>query len=69
MIIGEAVRRMDESFCRAHPEIPWSSIVGARNIVVHGYEYLKPRLIQEMAEEEVPVLLGHCLRLLGEEGR
>jgi uncharacterized protein with HEPN domain len=65
-IIGEAARKLDESFQQAHPEIPWSGIVGARNIVIHAYEYLKPGLIREMAEEEVPQLLGHCLRLLGE---
>jgi uncharacterized protein with HEPN domain len=65
-IIGEAARRLDESFHRAHPEIPWSGIIGARNIVMHTYEYLKPELVRQMAEKDVPDLLAHCLRLLGE---
>src|ERR1022692_3522740 len=39
-IIGEAARRLDEPFRRAHPETPWSSLLGARNIVMHDYEYL-----------------------------
>ncbi len=65
-IIGEAARRLDESFHRAHPEIPWSGIIGARNIVMHAYEYLKPELVRQMAEKDVPDLLAHCLRLLGE---
>jgi len=64
-IIGEAARRLDEPFRRAHPEIPWSSLVGARNIVMHDYEYVQSRLIREMAEKDVPELLEHCLRLLG----
>ena len=66
-IIGEAARRLDESFRRMHPEIPWSSIIGARNIVMHAYEYLKPELIKEMAENDVPVLLANCLRMLNED--
>ena len=66
-IIGEAARKLDDSFRRAHPEIPWSGIIGARNIVMHAYEFLRPELIKEMAEKDVPELLGHCLRLLGEE--
>ncbi len=66
-IIGEAARHLDERFRKMHPEIPWSSIIGARNIVMHAYEYLKPELIQEMAENDVPVLLANCLRMLNEE--
>ena len=45
-IIGEAARKLDESFQRSHPEIPWSGIIGARNIVMHAYEHLKPELIK-----------------------
>jgi hypothetical protein len=33
---------------------------------MHAYEYLKPELIREMAEKEVPELLKQCLRLLDE---
>jgi hypothetical protein len=31
-ILGEAARRISESFKTAHPEIPWSAIVGHRNV-------------------------------------
>jgi uncharacterized protein with HEPN domain len=44
-IIGEAARKLDDSFHRAHPEIPWSGIIGARNIVMHAYEFLRAGLI------------------------
>ncbi len=42
-------------------------IIGARNIVMHAYEYLKPELIRDMAEKDVPELLVQCLRLLSEQ--
>jgi len=66
-IIGEAARRLDESFRQLHPEIPWSGIVGARNIVMHTSESIKPELVRQMAEGDVPELLRHCLHILGEE--
>jgi hypothetical protein len=34
---------------------------------MHAYEYLRPELVREMAKEDVPELLAHCLRLLGEQ--
>jgi len=66
-IIGEAARNLDEPFRAKHTEIPWSGFIGARNIVMHAYEHLKPDLIREMAEKDVPELLIRCLRLLGED--
>jgi len=65
-IIGEAARQLDESFRQKHAEVPWSGLIGARGIVMHAYAYLKPELIREMAEKEVPELLDDCLRLLDE---
>jgi uncharacterized protein with HEPN domain len=63
-IIGEAARRVEEPFRRAHPEIPWAGLVGARNIVMHAYESVRPALIRDMAERDVPELLAHCVRIL-----
>ena len=36
-IIGEAVRNIPDEQCRLYPEIPWQSIVGMKNILVHEY--------------------------------
>lgn len=65
-IIGEAARNPDGDFRRTHPEIPWSSLIGARNIVMHAYDHVRPELIRQMAEEDVPKLLAYCLQQLGE---
>jgi len=66
-IIGEAARNLDELFRMDHTEVPWSGFIGARNVLMHAYEYLKPELIREMAEKDVPELLSNCLRILGEK--
>ena len=36
-VIGEAVRALPEEATRDMPDIPWASIAGLRNIVVHEY--------------------------------
>jgi uncharacterized protein with HEPN domain len=36
-IIGEAAARISKESLVAYPDIPWSSITGMRNIIVHAY--------------------------------
>jgi uncharacterized protein with HEPN domain len=36
-IIGEAAARLDDATRDAHPEIPWSNMIGMRNRLIHGY--------------------------------
>ena len=36
-IIGEAARNIPDEIASKHPEIPWSDMVGMRNILIHSY--------------------------------
>ncbi len=36
-IIGEAATRLPATVRDAHPEIPWTPVIGMRNRLVHGY--------------------------------
>lgn len=66
-VLGEAARRVTESFKAAHPEIPWSSIVGHRNVIVHDYADLSPQRIWEVVEEDLPGLAQSLERLISPE--
>jgi uncharacterized protein with HEPN domain len=66
-ILGEAARRVSESFKAAHPEIPWSSIVGHRNVIVHDYADLSPKRIWEVIEDDLPGLAQNLERLISPE--
>lgn len=35
--IGEAARGLSADFRTQHPELPWSQMIGTRNILVHRY--------------------------------
>lgn len=55
-VIGEAVKSLPETMTAAHPEIPWASIVGLRNIVVHEYFDIKPELILDIVDNQLDAL-------------
>ena len=44
-ILGEAARRVTVSFQDEHPEIPWRSIIGLRNLLAHEYGEIKAEQI------------------------
>jgi uncharacterized protein with HEPN domain len=63
-IIGEAVRGVSQSTRQAHPEIPWSSIAGTRDRVIHGYFEVDLEIIWEIVEKELTGLRQQIAPLL-----
>ena len=63
-IIGEAARTLPEDVRAAAPEIPWSEIVGMRNILVHGYFDIDTDIVWDAATRDVPVIKSAVERLL-----
>lgn len=51
-IIGEAARGLSEEFRFRHSQVPWSRIIGMRNILVHHYFNLDSVLIWSVVERE-----------------
>lgn len=37
-IIGEATKRLDDAYRKAHPQIPWRAVSGLRDVLIHQYE-------------------------------
>ena len=56
-IIGEAARRISETFQKAHPEVPWRKIVAQRNILAHKYGEIEDEILWDVATVSVPELL------------
>jgi uncharacterized protein with HEPN domain len=51
----------------ASPEVPWASIVGMRNRLIHGYFDVDSDVVWKTVKEEIPGLL-RSLKLLVEKG-
>ncbi len=56
-ILGEAARRMSEAFRQEHPEIPWSSIIGQRNVIAHQYEKIRQERLWSVVTSDIPTLI------------
>ncbi len=53
--IGEAVRSLPATIKDDYPQIPWSSIQGIRNILVHQYYRLDEEMLWETVTEDIQV--------------
>ncbi len=54
--LGEAANRLSDECREAFADLPWSSIIGTRNIIVHGYVKIEDKIIWNIVESDVPVL-------------
>lgn len=57
IIIGEAASKIPDEIKDKNPVINWSGIIGMRNIIVHGYFNIDPRIIWSTIEKRLPELL------------
>ena len=57
-VIGEAARAISEPFKQAHPQIAWSAIVGLRHRIVHEYFQLDLKVIWQIVQSDIPLLIG-----------
>ena len=55
-IIGEAARALPASFKDQYPEVPWSKIMGMRNVLVHDYFGIDIEVVWAVVEHDLPDL-------------
>ena len=67
-IIGEAVRQLSPTLKANHPEIPWSRIIGMRNILVHDYFAIDAEAVWQAVERDLPELKRNVDALLRAPG-
>jgi len=64
-IIGEATRRLSESFRQQHAEVPWGRIISLRNRLIHGYDTIDHDRLWLVATDDVPALMRALDQILG----
>jgi uncharacterized protein with HEPN domain len=55
-IIGEAVKKLPKALRDEYPAVPWKSIAGLRDIVIHEYDSTEIPIIWKIIEKDVPTL-------------
>lgn len=56
-IVGEAAAKTSAETQAQLPDVPWASIVGMRNRLIHGYFDINTEILWKTATVEVPALL------------
>ncbi|MDY6868429.1 MAG: DUF86 domain-containing protein [Chloroflexota bacterium] len=64
IIIGEAANKISEAFQEQHDQIPWSAMIGTRNIIVHGYDQVKLPIVWEILQRDLVGLKAEILKAL-----
>jgi uncharacterized protein with HEPN domain len=65
-ILGEAASRLSAEAQATIPDVPWTSIVGMRNRLIHGYFDVDTEIVWKTATVEVPALLEALRQALSE---
>lgn len=66
-IIGEAaqnIMRKYAEFASSHPEFPWGSAYGMRNVVAHGYFKVDLEIVWKTIQTDLPQLHQQVSNLL-----
>ena len=66
-IVGEAANRVSKGTQEHYPQIPWSQIVGMRNRLIHGYEFLDFDILWQTVTEDLPKLIDELEQIVPSE--
>lgn len=64
-VIGEASRSLSSSIREQYPEVPWSKIIGMRNILTHNYFEIDVDIVWIVIDQELPALKRNIALILG----
>lgn len=63
-IVGEAARRIPDSFRADHPDIPWSEMAGMRDKLIHDYFGVDLEVVLKTVHQDLPPVIGAIQALL-----
>lgn len=63
-IIGEAARALPDNIRDKYPDIPWSKIVGMRNILVHNYFGIDVDIVWAVIVNDLPDLKEKTIAIM-----
>ena len=65
-IVGEATKRLPQSIRDRYPEVPWRSMAGIRDKLIHEYVNVNLEVVWKTVTEDLPALLPMIQRILDE---
>ena len=65
-VIGEAAARVSQAARDHHPQIPWLSIAGMRNRLIHGYDAVDFDILWHVVQYDLPALIVDIEKIIAE---
>lgn len=53
LIMGESAKKIPREFQEMHPEIPWSSFIGTKNVILHGDDPVRLQIVWDIILEKL----------------
>ncbi|MEA3239476.1 MAG: DUF86 domain-containing protein [Candidatus Bipolaricaulota bacterium] len=66
-LVGEAASCLPEELRAKHPEIPWPEVIGMRNRLIHGYDFVDYDILWNTITRNLPQLIETLDRILDAE--
>ena len=63
-IMGEAARRISVETHEDHPDLPWSDLIGMRNIMIHEYDDVDLHIVWETVHCDLSPLIDAIENIL-----
>ena len=63
-IIGEAARGLSQEFRQEHPDLPWKSMVGIRDRLIHGYFDINLDVVWKTVIEDLPHVIAQLEKIV-----
>jgi len=67
-IIGEAVKNLSTELRQLHADVPWRSMAGVRDRLIHDYFGVNLDIVWEIISNELPRLVEPLEKILDEAG-
>jgi len=63
-IMGEATKKISDTFKAKHPEIPWKDMAGMRDKLIHDYLDVDLKIVYQTVAVDIPNLLPKIEEML-----
>ncbi|MCS7068936.1 MAG: DUF86 domain-containing protein [Meiothermus sp.] len=63
-VMGEATKRLSPAFRVQHPQIPWRSLAGFRDVLIHDYDEVAIEVVWDVIQNSLPMVRLEVARLL-----